>query len=135
MKSFYFNRHYNYFGAIVLASIAISIYLIARYYNIMGSINLALVPLMLSVFILGIYTGRPCLKIEDEYFEYRCRPFTKSYQVYIDDVTKVEVDGSEILVYRCNVPEPIKIKSSSFSRTQLPEVTHYFLNLGSHLTA
>lgn len=135
MRSFHFSRNYNLFGVILLAVTALIVYIVANSYQMLGAANMALTPLLLGVFILGLYTGRPCLRIEDETFEYRPLPFGRTHVVELDDIVNVEIRGKEIIVYCEHQVEPIRIRSTCFSREELPEVTEYFTGIRSRLLA
>ena len=135
MRTFHFSRNYNLFGVIFLALASLVIYIIANSYQMLGAANMALTPLLLGVFILGLYTGRPCLRIEDDTFEYRPLPFGRIHIVELSDIVNVEIQGKEILVYCEHQVEPVRIKSNCFSRDELPEVTEYFDNIKSRLIA
>lgn len=135
MRTFHFNPQYNMLGIALLLASALIIFLLSYLNEVSGSINMTIPPLILSVFLLGFFTGRPCLTIHKDHFEYRSLPLTRNKVVYLDTVSRVEIQGKEILVYCHNQEHPVRIKSHSFHKDQLPEVTDYFSSLNRSLAA
>jgi len=129
MRTFHFNPQYNFIGIIFLLLGALLVFLFTYINEVSGSINITIPPLILSVFLLGFFTGRPCLTIHDKYFEYRSLPFTRCKIVYLEAVKNIEISGNVILVHCVDQEQPVKISSYSFRKEQLPEVTHYFSTL------
>ena len=135
MRAFHFNRHYSIYGVIFLSAVALSVYFIAQHNNMVGSVNMTVTPLLLAIFVLGYFTGRPSLVVSETHFRYRRAPFGRLNIVYLEDIRKVKVSGKEILVFCYGQADPIRISGASFSRQQLPEVIHYFLSLRSSILA
>ncbi len=135
MRTFHFKPQYNMVGVALLLASALLVFLVSYFKGMSGSINITIPPLILSIFLLGFFTGRPCLTIHKDHFEYRPLPLTRNSIVYLDVVKRVEIQGTEILVYCSGQELPVKIRSHSFRKEQLPEVTDYFSSLNSTLVA
>ena len=135
MRTFHFNPQYNMVGIALLLVSALVVFLVSYFKGVSGSINITIPPLILCVFLLGFFTGRPCLTIHKDYFEYRSLPLTRNSIVYLNAVSRVEIQGTEILVYCTGQELPVKIRSHSFRKEQLSEVTDYFSSLNSTLVA
>lgn len=129
MKTYHFNQHYNIFGVAFLALTALTVYIIAYSNDVMGSANLAMLPLMFGVFLLGLFTGRPCLIIEETVFQYRRLPFGRLHLVELQVISKVEIDDKYIRVYCGHDEKPLLISCTSFNRDELPSIADYFQNL------
>ncbi len=122
-------------GVALLLISALSVFLVSYFKGVSGSINITIPPLILCIFLLGFFTGRPCLTIHKKCFEYRSLPLTRINIVYLDLVSRVEIQGTEILVYCTDQELPVKIRSHSFRKEQLSEVTDYFASLNTALVA
>jgi len=120
---------FNLYGLAVLLIVAIASYLYGYLNKISGSINMAVIPFLIGIFFWGYFTGRPCLTIYRNCFEYRRFPVGRSKIVLLEDIVKVDIRGTEILIFCAALAEPVTIKSSSFSKKQLPKVTAYFNSL------
>ncbi len=130
LQSFPYSMQYTLYGLAVLLSLAVAAYIYLYLHKISGSLNLALVPFFAGIFFWGYFTGRPCLKIYPDSFEYRRFPVGRSKIVLLEDIVKVDIRGTEILIYCAALGEPIRIKSASFAKRQLPAITAYFKSLG-----
>lgn len=133
MKSYHFKQDYNVYGTAFLALVAITLYVLAYTYNIMGAANLVILLLLLGVFVLGFLTGRPCLIITKQFFQYRQLPFSRLHLIEQKAISKISFDEQVILLNFHNYKKPFKIKLSSFSREQLPVVIEYFRDLAKNL--
>jgi len=133
MRTFHFNPQYNLLGIVTLLASALLVFFVSYVNQVSGSLNLTFLPFILCVFLLGFFTGRPCLVIHEDHFEYRSLPFTRKNIVYLEVVKRVEIQTKQILVYCSEQEQPIKIRSHSFRKDQLSEVNDYFSRLNSSL--
>jgi len=130
MQTYHYNRNYNIYGLILLIVLAGIVYAYTSVKEVSGALNIAVLPFLLGIFMMGYFTGQPCLTIYKTYFEYRRYPFGWIRVVLLDDILKVDISGKEILVYSAGKNAPVKIASACFSKKELPDITDFFQALG-----
>ena len=130
MQTYHYNRNYNIYGLILLVVMAVVLYVYTSVEQVSGALNIVVIPFLLGIFMMGYFTGQPCLTIYKTYFEYRRYPFGWIRVVLLDDILKVDISGKEILVYSAGKNAPVKIASASFSKKELPDITNFFQVLG-----
>ena len=130
VRNYYFNVQFNLYGMMVLCVAAVLVCAFAYLMGMLGILIISVLPLLFGVFLLGLFTGRPCMTIKEDYFQYRGGPFGRLHHVELDDVEHVSFEGNRIKVYCHGQHKPaVSIKSSSFRKAELSSVNDYFIRV------